>query len=87
MQRREADEKIAAMARELDAAKRRRRYRKCLVRVRFPDGTMAQATFSVKAPVSRVLAWVSECLREPGHAFELALPRSPPHSPLTRAST
>lgn len=64
--------------RELDAAKRRRRYRKCLVRVRFPDGTMAQATFSVKAPVSRVLAWVSECLREPGHAFELALPRSPP---------
>ena len=64
--------------RELEAARRRRRYRKCLVRVRFPDGTMVQATFSVKAPVSRVLAWVSECLREPGHAFELALPRSPP---------
>ena len=48
--------------REAIAAKKKRRYRKALVRVRFPDGVMIQATFSVKAPVSLLLQWVSECL-------------------------
>ena len=51
--------------RDAIAAKKKRRYRKALVRVRFPDGVLIQATFSVKAPVSLLLQWVSEGLREP----------------------
>ena len=39
-----------------------------------------QATFSVKAPVSLLLQWVADCLRQPGHAFELSLPRGKPLS-------
>lgn len=77
--RKSEDETLRTKAqREAEAARRKRRYRKALVRVRFPDGVMVQATFSVKAPVSLLLQWVSECLREPGHAFELSLPRSKP---------
>jgi len=79
--RRADDETLRTKAqREADAARRKRRYRKALVRVRFPDGVMVQATFSVRAPVSLLLEWVSGCLREPGHAFELSLPRSKPLS-------
>ena len=61
--------------REAEAAKRRRVYRKALIRVRFADGLMLQATFSVKAPVSRLLRWVADSLREPHHAFELSIAR------------
>ena len=61
--------------REAEAAKRRRVYRKALIRVRFADGLMLQATFSVKAPVSRLLRWVANSLREPHHAFELSIAR------------
>jgi len=64
--------------REAEAAKRRRRYRKASIRVRFMDGTMLQATFAVSSPVSRIIDWVSESLREPGHAFELSVPRGKP---------
>jgi len=77
--RRQQDETLRTKAtREAEAAKKRRRYRKALVRVRFPDGVMLQATFSVRAPVSLLLQWVSESLREPAHAFELSLPRCKP---------
>ena len=61
--------------REAEAAKRRRVYRKALIRVRFADGLMLQATFSVKAPVSRLLRWVADSLREPHHPFELSIAR------------
>ena len=47
-----------------------------MVRVRMPDGLVLQATFAAGAPVSRVLGWVEGSLREPGHAFSLALPGS-----------
>mmetsp|Transcript_18412 Transcript_18412/g.60199 ORF Transcript_18412/g.60199 Transcript_18412/m.60199 type:complete len:422 (+) Transcript_18412:900-2165(+) len=67
-------------AREAEAARRRRRYRKASVRVRLPDGTMLQATFAVSSPVGRLLSWVEESLREPGVAFELAVPRGAPLS-------
>lgn len=64
--------------RELEAARRKRVYRKTMVRVRFPDGIVLQATFSAAATVGVVLAWVEVSLREPGHAFELSLAASPP---------
>ena len=61
--RRAEDETLRTKAtREAMAAKKKRRYRKALVRVRFPDGVIIQATFSVKAPVSLLLQWVRECL-------------------------
>ena len=69
--------------RNADLAKQKRLYRKAMIRVRFPDETVLQATFSAAAPLSTVLAWVSEGLREPFHPFELALARSPPLSEMT----
>jgi len=64
--------------RELEAARRKRVYRKTMIRVRFPDGIVLQATFSAAATVGVVLSWVESALREPGHAFELSLAASPP---------
>jgi hypothetical protein len=43
--------------REEEAARRRRVYRKALVRVRFADGLLLQGTFAVGAPVARLLQW------------------------------
>ena len=51
-----------------------------MIRVRFPDGVLLQATFAASAPVSAVLAWVEGALREPGHPFELAIARGAPLS-------
>ena len=45
----------------METARKKRRYRKVLVRVRFPDGTMVQATFGVQAS-----AW-SEAGPPPAH--------------------
>lgn len=59
-------------AREAERAKQRRVYRKAMVRVRFPDDVVMQATFSAAAPVSAVLAWIAESLSTPA-AFELAM--------------
>jgi len=64
--------------RELEAARKKRVYRKAMIRVRFPDGVVLQATFSAAATVSDVLAWVEAALREPGHSFELSVARAPP---------
>lgn len=69
-------------AREAERAKQRRVYRKGMVRVRFPDGVVLQATFSSAAPVSAVLAWVAESLSVPA-AFELAMAGAGPLSDLT----
>jgi len=77
--RRAADSTLRTReTREAEAARRRRMYRKAMVRVRFPDGTMIQATFAVGAPISRVLTWVANSLREPNHPFELAVARGKP---------
>ena len=64
--------------REAEAARLRRRYRKAMIRVRFPDGIVLQATFSSAASVADVCSWVEQSLREPGHAFELAMARGQP---------
>jgi len=49
-----------------------------MIRVRFPDDIVLQATFSSAAPVSAVLQWVEGALREPGTPFELAIARGQP---------
>jgi len=69
-------------ARDAERLKAKRIYRKCMVRVRFPDEVMLQASFASTAPVSAVLEWVSECLRSPA-PFELAVARAPPLSELS----
>ena len=68
--------------REAERAKQRRVYRKAMVRVRFPDGVVLQATFSAGAPVSAVLGWVAESLSTPA-AFELAMAGMGPLSELS----
>lgn len=65
--------------REAERRKQKRMYRKAMIRVRFPDGVVLQATFSASAPVSTLLTWVDECLRESGmHPFELSVARGLP---------
>jgi len=48
--------------REREEMKGKRKYRFCLMRVRFPDGWMAQGTFGVEEPLSAVNAFVSSLL-------------------------
>lgn len=60
--------------RELEAARKKRVYRKAMIRVRFPDGVVLQATFSSSATVGHVLEWVESALRQP-QAFELSIAR------------
>jgi len=48
--------------REKEEAKSRRKYKFCLIRVRFPDGWILQGTFSVMEPLSAVLEYVGEHL-------------------------
>ena len=69
--------------REAERMKSRRLYRKAMIRVRFPDGIVLQATFAAASPVSLILTWVEEALREPGQPFELAIARGQPLSELT----
>merc|ERR1712142_990267 len=51
--------------REKEEAKVKRKYKYCLIRVRFPDGWILQGTFSVYEPVSAVSEFVSSCLETP----------------------
>jgi len=51
--------------REKEEAKAKRKYKYCLIRVRFPDGWILQGTFSVYEPVSAVSEFVSSCLDTP----------------------
>jgi len=48
--------------RERDRIKELRRYRYCLLRVRFPDGILLQGTFSASEKLSAVFAFISENL-------------------------
>lgn len=68
--------------REAEKLKQRRLYRKAMIRVRFPDDVVLQATFAATAPVATLLSWVESALREPGHSFELAIARGQPLSEL-----
>lgn len=51
--------------REKEEAKSRRKYKYCLIRVRFPDGWVLQGTFAVQEPLSAVSDFVSEHLETP----------------------
>jgi UBX domain-containing protein 6 len=51
--------------REKEEQKSRRRYKYCLIRVRFPDGWVLQGTFSVQEPLAAVSEFVSEHLETP----------------------
>lgn len=51
--------------REKEEAKARRKYKYCLIRVRFPDGWILQGTFNIYEPVSAVSEFVTNCLETP----------------------
>eukprot|EP00093_Oithona_nana_P003608 03608.XXX_171711_163215_1 [CDS] Oithona nana genome sequencing. len=51
--------------REREEMKERRKYRFCLIRVRFPDGLVLQGTFGVYEKFQSVEDFVSECLEHP----------------------
>lgn len=51
--------------REKEEAKAKRKYKYCLIRVRFPDGWTLQGTFSVYEEVSRVFELVTDSLDVP----------------------
>ncbi|XP_043214431.1 UBX domain-containing protein 6-like [Amphibalanus amphitrite] len=55
-----------------------RKYRFCLVRVRFPDAITLQGTFRVTERVSAVYTFVRENLVRPSEAFELLTPTGHP---------
>ena len=48
--------------RDKEASVGRRKYKYCLVRIRFPDGFILQGTFSVYEPISAVQDYVTENL-------------------------
>jgi len=51
--------------REKEEAKAKRKYKYCLIRVRFPDGWILQGTFSVHEAVSAVSEFVTSSLETP----------------------
>lgn len=51
--------------REKEDARGRRKYKFCLLRIRFPDNYIIQGTFSVYENMNSVLEWVTECLETP----------------------
>jgi len=51
--------------REKEEARAKRKYKYCLIRVRFPDGWILQGTFSVYESVSEVLNFVTDNLQSP----------------------
>merc|ERR1712066_780725 len=51
--------------REKEEAKAKRKYKYCLIRIRFPDGWILQGTFSVYEQISAVLDFVTDHLESP----------------------
>jgi len=51
--------------RQKEEIKARRKYKFCLIRVRFPDNSIIQGTFSVYESISCVMDWVTDCLDTP----------------------
>jgi len=51
--------------REKEEARAKRKYKYCLIRVRFPDGWILQGTFGVHEPVAAVSEFVTSCLEMP----------------------
>lgn len=51
--------------REKEEIKARRKYKFCLIRIRFPDNYMVQGTFGVYESLAAVMEWVTDCLETP----------------------
>ena len=51
--------------RDKEEAKARRKYKYCLIRIRFPDGWILQGTFSVYETVGAVVEFLTEQLAMP----------------------
>lgn len=71
---------------EKQAKATRKRYKKTIIRVQFPDGVVLQAIFSPWEPTSALYEFVSSALKEPSLEFELLHPvairrRVIPHFP------
>ncbi|CAG9858135.1 unnamed protein product [Phyllotreta striolata] len=60
--------------REKDEIREIRKYKFCLIRIRFPDGLYLQGTFSVYEKYSEVMEFVGENLEHEGLPFYLADP-------------
>jgi len=58
--------------RERDRVRELRRYRYCLIRVRFPDGVLLQGTFAAHEKLSAVFAFIAENLASDWIPFSLA---------------
>ena len=64
--KREAESVLRTRAmREGDAARKKRKYRRCLVRVRFPDQTVLQAVFLPREKLAKVYELVTDSLATP----------------------
>lgn len=51
--------------RDKEEARAKRKYKYCLIRIRFPDGFILQGTFSVYETLSSVMEFVTDCLESP----------------------
>jgi len=51
--------------RDKEEARAKRKYKYCLIRIRFPDGWILQGTFSVYETLNSVMEFVTECLESP----------------------
>lgn len=60
--------------REKDEIREIRKYKFCLIRIRFPDGLYLQGTFSVYEKFSEVLDFVTDNLEHEGLPFVLSAP-------------
>ncbi|CAH1169858.1 unnamed protein product [Phaedon cochleariae] len=60
--------------REKDEIREIRKYKFCLIRIRFPDGLYLQGTFSVYEKFSEILDFVKENLEHEGLPFILSVP-------------
>uniref|UniRef100_A0A2N9J3R5 UBX domain-containing protein n=1 Tax=Fagus sylvatica TaxID=28930 RepID=A0A2N9J3R5_FAGSY len=71
---------------EKQAKAARRRYRKTVIRIQFPDGVVLQAVFNPWEPTSSLYEFVGSALKEPSLEFELLHPvvvkrKAIPHFP------
>lgn len=62
--------------REIEARKKIRKYTKCLIRVRLPNGLILQASFTPRTPFSAVRSFIKDSLVDPNVQFHTYM--SPP---------
>lgn len=72
--------------REKIKEKQWQKFKRCMIRVRFPDRMEIQRNFHPRAHVSSIFQFVRDCLRNPqGSEFEFSLYTTPPVSYLSEA--